>query len=75
VAGGFVGPYDNADGGIDVTNQEREEAIEEARKQMEACWNRGENTLARRWAAKLRDLVSERTPERVEMMERKAGLR
>ena len=58
-----------------MTSAEREEAIEEARKQMEACWNNGEKTEARKWGERLRDLVSERTPERVEMMERKMGLR
>ncbi len=58
-----------------MTNQEREEAIEEAREQMEIAWENGEKTEARKWGEKLRDLVSERTPERVEMMERKAGLR
>ena len=43
-----------------MTPQDLETQIAEARKQMEICWEHGEKTQARKWAAELRELIAER---------------
>ena len=52
-----------------------ESQIENAKLQIEICCEHGEKTEAHKWADKLRELVAQRTPERVCEMEQAAGLR
>ncbi len=48
-----------------MTPEQLEQAIADARRRMEDHYHRGEYTESRKWQNTMRDLISERTPERV----------